>query len=260
VTAKLATERDRIMIFRPFYYDDLGCAAYLLGCGTLGKCAVVDARSDDVETYIAFAAAKNMRITHVVDTHVHADHRSGGAELARRTGALYCLHESADVSQPFTPLHDGETIELGNTRAKVLHTPGHSPESLCLLVTDLKRGEDPWFILTGDTLFVGAVGRPDLPGHARENAAKLYASLHEKLLTLPDDLEFFPGHFSGSVCGVGLSGKASSTFAFERRWNPMLTLDREAFVEAVADVPSKPADMERILAVNRGLPRREAHA
>ena len=248
------------MIFRPFYYDDLGCAAYLLGCGTLGKCAVVDARADDVDAYLEFANVKKMRITHVVDTHVHADHPSGGAELARRAGALYCLHESADVSLPFTPLRDGETIELGNTLAKVLHTPGHSPESLCLLVTDLKRGVDPWFVLTGDTLFVGAVGRPDLPGHARENAAKLYASLHEKLLTLPDDLEFFPGHFSGSVCGVGLSGKPSSTFAFERRWNPMLTLDREAFVEAVADVPPKPADMERILAVNRGLARREAHA
>ena len=248
------------MIFRPFYYDDLGCAAYLLGCGTLGKCAVVDARADDVDAYLEFANVKQMRITHVVDTHVHADHPSGGAELARRAGALYCLHESADVSLPFTPLRDGETIELGNTLAKVLHTPGHSPESLCLLVTDLKRGIDPWFVLTGDTLFVGAVGRPDLPGHARENAAKLYASLHEKLLTLPDDLEFFPGHFSGSVCGVGLSGKPSSTFAFERRWNPMLTLDREAFVEALADVPPKPADMERILAVNRGLARREAHA
>src|SRR6266550_1674280 len=177
------------MIFRPFYYYDLGCAAYLLGCGTLGKCAVVDARADDVEAYLAFASAKKMRITHVVDTHVHADHPSGGADLAQRAGALYCLHESADVSLPFTPLRDGQTIELGNTRASVLHTPGHSPESLCLVVTDLKRGVDPWFILTGDTLFVGAVGRPDLPGHARENAGELYDSLHEKLLTLPGDLE-----------------------------------------------------------------------
>jgi glyoxylase-like metal-dependent hydrolase (beta-lactamase superfamily II) len=190
---------------------------------------------------------------------VHADHPSGGAELARRADARYCLHESADVSVPFMPLRDGETIELGNTHANVLHTPGHSPESICLLVTDLKRGVDPWFILTGDTLFVGAVGRPDLPGHARESAAELYASLHAKLLTLPDDLEVFPGHFSGSVCGVGLSGKPSSTLAFERRWNPMLTLDRTAFVEALANVPPKPADMERILAANRGRVRRETH-
>jgi glyoxylase-like metal-dependent hydrolase (beta-lactamase superfamily II) len=120
------------------------------------------------------------------------------------------------------------------------------------VVTDLKRGSDPWFILTGDTLFVGAVGRPDLPGHARENAAELYATLHERLLTLPSDLEIFPGHFSGSVCGAGLSGKPSSTIAFERRWNPMLSLDREAFIEALADVPPKPDAMEQVLAFNRG--------
>jgi hydroxyacylglutathione hydrolase len=247
------------MIFRPFYYYDLGCAAYLFGCGTLGQCAVVDPRADDVDTYVAFADAKKMRITHVIDTHVHADHRSGGGELARRVGASYCLHESAGVTMPFVPLRDGEAIELGNTRVNVLHTPGHSPESVCLLVTDLKRGPDPWFVLTGDTLFVGAVGRPDLPGRARENARQLYASIHEKLLSLPGDIEVFPGHFSGSLCGAGLSGKPSSTIAFERRWNPMLTLDRDAFVNTLADVPPKPAEMERILAINRGHARVETH-
>jgi glyoxylase-like metal-dependent hydrolase (beta-lactamase superfamily II) len=248
------------MIFRPFYYDDRGCASYLLGCGTLGQCAVVDPRADDVDAYITFAASKKMRITHVIDTHVHADHLSGGGELAARVGAAYCLHESADVILPFTPLRHGDEIALGNTRLKVLHTPGHSPDSICLLVTDLKRGTDPWFVLTGDTLFVGAVGRPDLPGRARENAADLYASLHERLLTLPDDLEVFPGHYSGSVCGVGLSGKPSSTIAFERRWNPVLRLDRDAFVAAMADVPPKPEAMEQILAVNRGHARVETSA
>lgn len=239
------------MIFRPFYYYDLGCASYLLGCGTLGQCAVVDPRADDVDAYVAFARAKKMQITQVIDTHVHADHRSGGVELAKATGAAYQLHESADVNVMFTPMRDGDEIELGNTRLRVLHTPGHSPESVSLLVTDLKRGTDPWFVLTGDTLFVGAVGRPDLPGRARENAAQLYATIHEKLLTLPDDLEIYPGHFSGSLCGAGLSGKPSSTIAFERRWNPMLSLEREAFVAALADVPAKPAEMERILAANR---------
>jgi glyoxylase-like metal-dependent hydrolase (beta-lactamase superfamily II) len=193
-----------------------------------------------------------MRITHVIDTHVHADHRSGGPGLARKTGAQYCLHESADVAFPFTALKHGDEIELGNTRLKVIHTPGHSRDSVCLLVTDLKRGTDPWFVLTGDTLFVGAVGRPDLPGRARENAAALYTSLHERLLTLPDDIEIFPGHFSGSVCGAGLSGKPSSTMAFERRWNPMLSLEPEAFIAALADVPPKPAAMEQVLAFNRG--------
>jgi hydroxyacylglutathione hydrolase len=248
------------MIFRPFYYYDLGCASYLLGCGMLGACAVVDPRADDVDAYVAFAAAKKMRIKQVIDTHVHADHRSGGVELARQTGAAYRLHESADVRRPFTPMRDSEEIELGNTRVRVLHTPGHSPESVSLLVTDLKRGTDPWFVLTGDTLFVGAVGRPDLPGRARENAAQLYTSIHQKLLTLPDDLEIYPGHFSGSLCGAGLSGKPSSTIAFERRWNSMLSMDREAFIAALADVPAKPAEMERILALNRGVTRVESPA
>jgi glyoxylase-like metal-dependent hydrolase (beta-lactamase superfamily II) len=239
------------MIFRPFYRFETGCAAYVLGCGTLGVCAVVDVREEDVEAAGAFAASKAMRITHVIDTHVHADHRSGGFELARRTAAVYSLHESAPVAWPFDPLRDGQEIALGNTRIRVVHTPGHSPESVSLVVTDLKRGVDPWFVLTGDTLFVGAVGRPDLRGRARERASDLFDSLHNKLLTLPDDVEIYPGHFSGSLCGTGLSGKPSSTIAFEKRWNPVLSLDREAFIDRLADVPPEPADMQQILAFNR---------
>ncbi|MEZ4373086.1 MAG: MBL fold metallo-hydrolase [Polyangiaceae bacterium] len=240
------------MIFKPYYYFETGCAAYLFGCGGLGVCAVVDAHEEDVEAYIAFAASKGMRITHVFDTHIHADHRSGGRALADATGARYCLHESADVTLTFEPLHDAQEIELGNTRVKVLHTPGHTPESVSLVVTDLRRGDDPWFVLTGDTLFVGAVGRPDLPGRARENAGLLYDSLREKLLTLPGDIEVYPGHFSGSVCGAGMSGKPSSTIAFERRWNPLLSKSRDEFVGALSDVPPKPGEMEHILRFNRG--------
>ena len=240
------------MILRPYYDYDRGCAAYLLGCGTRGQCAVVDARVDDVEGYAAFAKSKGMRITHVIDTHIHADHRSGGRDLAHQTGAHYCLHESADLGIPFTPLRDGDDVELGNTHLTVIHTPGHSPESICLVVTDRRRGSAPWFVLTGDTLFVGAVGRPDLPGRARENAADLYTSIHDKLLVLPGDLEIYPGQFSGSLCGAGLSGKPTSTIAFERRWNPMLSLDRNAFIDALEDVPAKPEEMEQILAFNRG--------
>jgi hydroxyacylglutathione hydrolase len=240
------------MIFRPYYSDDLGCAAYLFGCGTVGRGTVVDPRTEDVDAYLSFAVSKGLQLTHVIETHVHADHRSGGRELARQTGASYCLHESADVAFPFTPLRHAEEIELGNTRVRVIHTPGHSPESICLLVTDLKRGTAPWFLLTGDTLFVGAIGRPDLPGRARENAAQLYESLHQEVLTLPDDVEIYPAHFSGSVCGVGLSGKPGSTLGFEKRWNPMLSLDRPAFVETLATVPPKPVEMEGILAFNRG--------
>jgi glyoxylase-like metal-dependent hydrolase (beta-lactamase superfamily II) len=240
------------VIFKPYYTFETGCAGYLFGCGGLGKCAVLDAREHDIDAYVAFAAQKAMRITHVIDTHVHADHVSGGPALAQKVGAAYCLHESADVTLRFEPLKDGQEIELGNTRARVLHTPGHTPESICLLVTDLRRGADPWFVLTGDTLFVGAVGRPDLPGRVRESAAELYRSIHEKLLTLPGDVEIYPGHFAGSACGAGMSGKPSSTIAFEKRWNPLLGRPEDEFVAAVLDVPAKPAEMERILRVNRG--------
>jgi len=244
--------RGAFMIFRPFYYYETGCAAYLLGCSSLGQCMVVDAHEHDINAYIEFAAAKDMQITHVVDTHVHADHRSGGAALARQAGAVYCLHESADVALAFTPLRDGEVIGLGNTSATVLHTPGHTPECICLVVTDLRRGVEPWFVLTGDTLFVGAVGRPDLPGQARRNAGEIYDSIHQKLLTLPDALEIYPSHFSGSLCGAGMSGKPSSTIAFERRWNPLLGVTREAFIEALLDVPSKPPEMQQIMRANQG--------
>jgi hydroxyacylglutathione hydrolase len=246
------------MIFKPYHYFDTGCAACLFGCGSLGKCCVVDAHEEDIDAYAAFAASKGMRIEYVIDTHVHADHRSGGPALAQRVDAPYCLHESADVAFPFEPLRDGQELDLGNTRVKVLHTPGHTPESVCLVVTDLRRGTDPWFVATGDTLFVGAVGRPDLPGKARENAAELFDSIHEKLLTLPDDVEIFPAHFAGSLCGAGMSGKPSSTIAFEKRWNPLLSKPRDEFVAALVDVPPKPDEMTRILASNRGRP--EANA
>lgn len=240
------------MIFKPYYYFETGCAAYLFGCGGLGVCAVVDAHEEDVDGYIEFAASKGMRITHVIDTHVHADHRSGGPALAKKVGASYCLHESASVDLAFEPLRDGQVVELGNTRVKVLHTPGHTPESISLVVTDLRRGADPWFVLTGDTLFVGAVGRPDLPGRERQNAEELYDSIQAKLLTLPDELEVFPGHFSGSVCGAGMSGKPSSTIGFEKKWSPLLSKRRDEFVEALLDVPPKPAAMKQILRSNQG--------
>jgi glyoxylase-like metal-dependent hydrolase (beta-lactamase superfamily II) len=240
------------MIFKPYYHYETGCAGYLFGCGTLGKCAVVDPREEDVDAYAEFAAAKGMRITHVIDTHIHADHRSGGPALARKAGSVYCLHERADVNVPFEPLSDEQQIDLGNTRVQVLHTPGHTPESVCLVVTDLRRGSDPWFALTGDTLFVGAVGRPDLPGRARDNANQLFDSIHRKLLTLPGDLEIYPGHFSGSACGAGISGKPSSTIAFEKRHSPMLSKSREEFVDALSSAGPKPAAMAEMLRLNQG--------
>jgi glyoxylase-like metal-dependent hydrolase (beta-lactamase superfamily II) len=178
---------------------------------------------------------------------------SGGRELAARTGAAYCLHESADVAFPFVPLADGQELACGNVTTRVLHTPGHTPESLSLVVTDRTRGPEPWFVLTGDTLFVGTVGRPDLPGAAERSARTLYRSLR-KLLALPDHAEIYPTHFSGSACGKGMSGKPMSTLAFEKRFNPFLSLASEdAFVAALmAEVPPKPADMEATLRRNRG--------
>jgi hydroxyacylglutathione hydrolase len=240
------------MIFRPYYTFETGCAGYLLGCGGLGKCAVVDPHERDLDAYASFAADKGMQITHVVDTHVHADHRSAGPALAARSGAMYCIHAAADVDVAFEPLHHEQQIELGNVRVRVLHTPGHSPESVCLVVSDLRRGPDPWFVLTGDTLFVGAVGRPDLPGRVRESAGELYDSIHGTLLTLPAELEVYPAHFAGSACGAGISGKPSTTLAFERRNNPLLALARDEFIAAVAEVPPKPAEMHAILSANRG--------
>jgi len=241
------------MIFRPFYRFETGCAAYVFGCGGHGVGCVVDPHEADVDEYVAFATAKGMRIAYVFETHVHADHRSGGRALAEKTGARYALHRRADVTFSFDPLDDDQVIELGNTIVRVLHTPGHTPESIALVVNDLRRGPDPWFVCTGDTLFVGSVGRPDLPGRERENAAELHRSLHDKLLALPETLEIYPAHFSGSPCGAGLSGKPSSTLAFEKHWNPLLALAQDAFVEQVGGAsPPKPPGMAEILRFNQG--------
>lgn len=241
------------MIFRQFRSEDTGCAAYLLGCGGQGVAAVVDPRASDLELYLELAGTKNLRITQVLDTHIHADHLSGGRELAARTGAEYRLHRAAETAFAFAPMSDGERIAVGNVSIEVIHTPGHSPESVCLLVTDLSRGAEPWFLLTGDTLFVGAVGRPDLHGDRHQSARRLHASLHGRILDLPAGLEIYPGHFGGSLCGTGISGKPSTTLGFERRFNPLLALAEEPFVAAVAAVPEEPAAMREILRANRGL-------
>jgi len=227
--------------------------SYFFGCAGHAKAVAVDVVAGDEDWFLAQADEANVRIAHVIDTHVHADHYSGGPELARRAGAAYRLHESnwGRVEFDFEPLTDGQRLEAGNVLVDVLHTPGHTEDSVCLLVRDLRRGDEPWFVLTGDTLFVGAVGRPDLAGREREMAAQLYDSLHGKLLTLPPQLEIHPGHQAGSACGAGLSAKPVSTLAFERRFNPMLSLPRGEFVAALlAEIPPPPAGMDRILAAN----------
>jgi hydroxyacylglutathione hydrolase len=191
-----------------------------------------------------------MRIEAVMSTHVHADHRSGERELAARTGAALYHHRSAGLEYPFTPLDDEAEVSLGNVVVQALHTPGHTPESVAFLVTDRTRADEPWMVFTGDTLFVGDVGRPDFGGV--EAGRQLYASL-KRLLALPDYTEVYPAHISGSPCGRSMSGKPSSTIGFERRHNAALQhADPDAFVAALFEgLPPKPPGFLEMIAANR---------
>ena len=232
-----------------------GTLSYFYGCGGKGLAVAVDVVAGDEDWFVDEAKKAQVRIAYVLDTHVHADHLSGGRVLAGRVAAPYCLHESDEgvVRFPIRGLKDGEVLETGNVATRVVHTPGHTLDSVCLLVADLRRSPEPWFALTGDTLFVGGVGRPDLGGTPAEMAARIYDSVHTKILTLADDLEIFPGHAAGSVCGAGLSGKPSSTLGFEKRFDPYLTLKRDDFIaKLVAETPARPADMDKIVAANLG--------
>lgn len=243
------------MIFRQILHPATGCASYVFGCISKSRLAVVDPHAEHIDDYVAVAESVGAPIVAVLETHVQADHTSGAGELVRRTGAELYLHEAADVAFPRRALADGDEVELGNDYIRALHTPGHTPESICLLVGDRTRAEEPWFVLTGDTLFVGDAGRPDLerePAAARAAAEELYASL-ERLLQLPDELEVYPAHFSGSACGRSLSAKPSSTIGFERRHNPALRpRAKSEFVDyMLSDLPPAPSEHERIRAANR---------
>lgn len=245
------------MYFRQLLNDDSACASYLLGCKTHSKFAVVDPHVDLVGEYIALADAQGAPIVAALDTHVQADHVSGLPELVRRTGATPYLPEGAGVSFEHHALADGDVLELGNTEVQAIATPGHARAHHAYVVTDRTRSDEPWLVLTGDALLVGDAGRPDL--HAQggqtveEMARLLYRSLNERLLSLPDHLLLYPSHYSGSVCGRGLSANPASTVGFERRNNPMLLLgSEEAFVRAlVREIPPAPPRAGAIVAANR---------
>ena len=245
------------MFFRQVLNDGSACASYVFGCKTIGALAVVDPHADLVDHYVLVAETEAVPIVAVLETHVQADHVSGLPELVERTGATAYLPAGAGVEFDHTSLDDGEVVELGNTKVQAIATPGHATAHHAYLVTDTTRGEEPWFVLSGDALLVGDAGRPDLHANGEQTvegtARTLYRSLTERLLDLPDDLLLYPAHYSGSVCGRGLSANPASTIGFERRNNKALRFESEdAFVEAlVKDIPPAPPQQAEIIAANR---------
>lgn len=243
------------MILRQFLHGDPVAISYFFGCGGKAAAAVVDPVGD-IARYLDEADETGMRILYVVDTHVHADHLSTGRTLAQTTGAEYVLFSAADAEPPFRGVRDGDVLELGNVSAEILHTPGHTPEHVCLLVTDRTRSREPWFVLTGHTLMVGDVGRTELASSVEVGARSLFASL-ARLKALPEHVEVLPGAFSGSVCGRSLSGKPFSTIGFEKRHNAAFRIeDVEAFVRSMsAEVPPPPRGAAQLRAANAGMGR-----
>jgi len=245
------------MFFRQLLNDETACASYVFGCLTHGQLAVVEPHVELVEDYIALAESQGAPIVAVLDTHLQADHVSGMAELVRRTGPTAYLPEGAGVEFEHHALRDGETVKLGNTEIQAIATPGHALAHHAYLVTDHRRANEPWLVLTGDALLVGDAGRPDLHAHGEHTveqmARTLYRSLTERLLTLPDHVVLYPSHYSGSVCGRGLSANPVSTIGFERCHNVALKHNsEEEFVQAlVTDIPPAPEQQAAIVAANR---------
>ena len=241
------------MILRQFLHSDPVAASYLIGCGGRAAAAVVDPLGD-IAPYLRAADETGMRIRYVIDTHLHADHLSAGRALALAAGAEYVLFAGAAANFPFRGVRDGEVLELGNVTVQVLHTPGHTPEHISLLVTDRTRSDEPWFVLTGHMLMVGDLGRTELATTAEDGARALFKSV-QRLKSLPDYLEVLPGAYSGSVCGRSLSGKPTSTIGFEKRHNKAFGIeDEREFVRAmIADVPPPPPQAAQLRAINSGM-------
>lgn len=241
------------MIFRQITHDDLGCASYLVGDHEAGVAAVIDPKFE-IGEYLELARYLGVSIEHILETHTHADHVSGHGRLAAATGATIHIHRLADASYPHEPFDDGFTLDLGRVRLRAIHTPGHRPEHTAFALVDTSRSEEPWAVLTGDSLFVGDVARPDLAVDKEEGARGIFRSLHEQLLELPPYTEVWPGHLGGSMCGgPAMDMKISSTLAYERAHNPMLDEDDEQrFVErAIRGLGPQPPNFKTIVELNK---------
>ncbi|HTZ04163.1 MAG TPA: MBL fold metallo-hydrolase [Gaiellaceae bacterium] len=239
------------MLFRQFVDDDLGCASYLVGDEHAGVAVVVDP-AYAIEQYVEEAERRGVELVGVLETHTHADHVSGHGRLALEHGLPVRVHEAAGATFPHEALADGTEIVLGDVVLRTIHTPGHRPEHCSFAVIDRTRGPEPWLVLTGDSLFVGEAARPDLAVEAVEGADGLFHSLR-RLVDLGDGVEVYPGHVAGSLCGVAMSSKASTTIGFERRYNHALLESHDEFTAAAAGPqPPRPPNMERIVELNRG--------
>lgn len=253
------------MVFKQYRYEPLGAASYLVGCGRSREAFLVDPIVNlGVDFYVLEAADLGLKIAGVLETHIHADMVSCARAVSLLCDVPHYLHEAATVRYGFTPLHDGDVLQSGAVELRVLHTPGHTPEHVCYLVTDRGRSSGPWFVLSGDSLFVGDVGRPDLvyagevldEARLADRAMAQYRSIRERLFALPGYVEVYPTHYGGSDCGGGhMNGKASTTIGFEKRYNrAMRARDAAAFVRFIRDTAKPlPADYRRIKAMNLGL-------
>jgi len=242
------------MIFRQLTHDDLGCASYLIGDEEAGIAAVVDPRLD-IDEYLRLARYLGVRIEHVLETHNHADHVSGHGRLVAATGATIHVHREADPEYDHEPFDDGWELELGALTVRAIHTPGHRPEHTAFALIDTDRGPEPWAVLTGDSLFVGDIARPDLAVDKHDGARDIFRSLHEKLLVLPEACEVWPGHLGGSLCGgPGMNLKVASTIGYEQDHQSLLAIgDEEEFVEkTTASLGPQPPNFQNIVALNRG--------
>jgi hydroxyacylglutathione hydrolase len=239
------------VLFKQFLDDDLGCASYLVGDEHAGVAVVVDP-SYAIEPVLEESERRGVRLVGVLETHTHADHVSGHGRLALEHGVPIHVHADADATFPHEPLEDGTEVDVGEVLLRTIHTPGHRPEHCCFAVIDRSRSDEPWLVLTGDSLFVGDAARPDLAVEAQRGAEGLFHSLR-RLVELGDGVEVFPGHVAGSLCGAAMSSKASTTIGFERRFNPALQGELEDFIAgALGAQPPRPPNMERIVELNRG--------